>query len=92
MMEFNQDTTLPKTMDPDKRGKMSTGHLSKPRRHSCQAIALRYTTDNKFLGKVPHFMSTLRKKVEPKWLHPGAVLENGATLEGGAVFSLNNHV
>ncbi len=28
---------------------------------------------------------SLRKKVEPKWLHPGAVLENGATLEGGAV-------
>ena len=28
------------------------------------------------------------KKVEPKWLHPGAVLKNGATLEGGAVFSL----
>ena len=26
--------------------------------------------------------------VEPKWLHPGAVLENCATLEGGAVFSL----
>ena len=24
------------------------------------------------------------KKVEPKRLHPGAVLENGATLEGGA--------
>ncbi len=28
------------------------------------------------------------KKVEPKHLHPGAVLENGATLEGGAVFPL----
>ena len=26
------------------------------------------------------------KKVEPKRLHPGAFLENGATLEGGAVF------
>ncbi len=26
--------------------------------------------------------------MEPKWLHPGAILENGATLEGGAVFSL----
>ncbi len=35
------------------------------------------------------FTRTLRKKVEPKWLHPGAVLENGAALEGGAVFSLN---
>ncbi len=23
--------------------------------------------------------------MEPKWFHPGAVLENGATLEGGAV-------
>ncbi len=34
---------------------------------------------------------TLRKKVEPKRLHPGAVLENGATLEGGAVFPPNNH-
>ncbi len=22
----------------------------------------------------------------PPWVHPGAVLENGATLEGGAVF------
>ncbi len=34
--------------------------------------------------------ATLRKKVEPKRLHPGAVLENGATSEGGAVFfSLN---
>ncbi len=31
---------------------------------------------------------SLRKKVEPKRLHPGAVFENGATLEGGAVFSL----
>ena len=31
-------------------------------------------------------MVTLRKKVEPKWLHPGAVLENGVTLEVGAVF------
>ena len=30
--------------------------------------------------------------MEPKGLHPGAVLENGATLEGGAVFFLNNHV
>ncbi len=29
--------------------------------------------------------ASLRKKVEPNWLHPGAVLENGATLEGGAV-------
>ena len=28
------------------------------------------------------------KKVEPKRLYPGAVLENGATWEGGAVFSL----
>ena len=28
----------------------------------------------------------LRKKVKPKRLHPGAVLENGTTLEGGAVF------
>ena len=36
--------------------------------------------------------STLRKKVEPKRFHPGAVLENGATSEGGGVFSLNNHV
>ncbi len=26
------------------------------------------------------------KKVEPKWLYPGAVLENGATLEDGAIF------
>ena len=25
--------------------------------------------------------------MEPKLLHPGAVLENGATLEGGAIFS-----
>ncbi len=32
---------------------------------------------------------TLRNKVEPKQLHPGAVLENGATLEGGAVFPLS---
>ncbi len=32
--------------------------------------------------------SSLRKKVEPKRLHPGAILENGATSEGGAVFSL----
>ncbi len=24
--------------------------------------------------------------MEPIWFHPGAVLENGATLEGGAVF------
>ncbi len=30
--------------------------------------------------------------MEPKRRHPGAVLENGATLEGGAVFFLNNHV
>ncbi len=30
--------------------------------------------------------------MEPKRLHTGAVLENGATLEGGAVFSPNNHV
>ncbi len=28
-------------------------------------------------------LPTLRKKVEPKRLHPGAVLEKGATLEGG---------
>ena len=35
---------------------------------------------------------SLRKKVEPKWLHHGAVLETDATLEGGAVFFLNNHV
>ncbi len=35
----------------------------------------------------PHALSpSLRKKVEPKRLHLGAVLENGATLEGGAVF------
>ncbi len=27
--------------------------------------------------------------MEPKQLHPGAVLENGATSEGGAVFFLN---
>ncbi len=27
--------------------------------------------------------TALRKKVEPKRLHPGAVLENGVTLEGG---------
>ena len=39
-----------------------------------------------------HEVCTQKKEVEPKWLHPGAVLENGATLEGGAVFSLNNHV
>ncbi len=26
---------------------------------------------------------SLREKVEPKRLYPGAVLENGATLEGG---------
>ena len=31
--------------------------------------------------------TTLRKKVEPKQLHPGAILENGATLEGGELFS-----
>ena len=30
--------------------------------------------------------------MEPKWLNPGAVLENGATLEGGAVSSLDNYV
>ena len=29
--------------------------------------------------------------MEPKRLHPGAVLEDCATLEGGAVFSLNNY-
>ncbi len=48
----------------------------------------RYATE---LATEKHFFSflaALRKKVEPKWLHPGAVLENGATLEGGAVFSL----
>ncbi len=33
-------------------------------------------------------LTALRKKVEPKWLHPGAVLENGATLEGGAVLKV----
>ncbi len=33
-----------------------------------------------------HLFPTLRKKVEPKRLHPGAVLENGVTFEGGAVF------
>ncbi len=27
--------------------------------------------------------------MEPKRLHPGPVLENGATLEGGAVFSFS---
>ena len=31
------------------------------------------------------FKDALRKKVEPKRLHPGVVSENGATLEGGAV-------
>ena len=31
-------------------------------------------------------MANMEKKVELKWLHPGAVLENGAT------FFLNNHV
>ncbi len=31
---------------------------------------------------------TLRKKVEPIWLHHRAVFENCATLFGGAVFSL----
>ncbi len=31
---------------------------------------------------------TLRKKVELKRLHGGAVLKNGASLEDGAVFSL----
>ena len=43
---------------------------------------------------IPHLphKGALRKKVEPIRLHPGAVLENGATSEGGAVFSLNNHV
>ncbi len=30
----------------------------------------------------------LEKKVQPTRLHPGAVLENDATLEGGAIFSL----
>ena len=30
---------------------------------------------------------TLRKPVEPKWLHSGAVLEIGATSEGVAIFS-----
>ncbi len=34
------------------------------------------------------FIASTEKKVEPKRLHPGAVLENGATLEGGAVFFL----
>ncbi len=33
-------------------------------------------------------LGSLKKKVEPKWLHPGAVLENGATLEGGAIIFL----
>ncbi len=32
-------------------------------------------------------MIETEKKVEPKQLHPEAVLENGATMEGGAVFS-----
>ncbi len=32
------------------------------------------------------FFTALRKKVEPKRLHPGAILENSATWEGGAVF------
>ena len=34
----------------------------------------------------PESNSTLKKKVEPKWLHPGTVLGNGST------FFLNNHV
>ncbi len=41
-----------------------------------------------FLTKCMHFKKSLRKKVELKWLDPGAVLENDGTLEGGAVFSL----
>ncbi len=32
------------------------------------------------------YHSDTEKKVKPKWLHPGAVLENGATLLSGAVF------
>ena len=32
--------------------------------------------------------TSLRKKVKPKQVHPGAVLENGATFEGGAFFTL----
>ena len=34
----------------------------------------------------------MRKKVEPKQLPRGAVLEIGASLQGGADFFLNNHV
>ena len=60
----------------------------------------RMTTDNIWLPELRnqrHFghriLSTFtEKKVEPNWLHSGAVLENGATLEGGAIFFLNNHV
>ncbi len=33
-------------------------------------------------------LNNTEKKVEPKRLHPRAVLENSATLEGGAVFFL----
>ena len=33
-----------------------------------------------------YMYSSLRKKVEPKRLQPAAVLENGNTLEDGAVF------
>ena len=39
---------------------------------------------------MPEIYDTLRKKVEQKRLLPGTVLENGATLEGGAVLSLNS--
>ncbi len=42
--------------------------------------------------KDPHLtrgpFSDTEKKVEPKKLHPGAVLVNGTTLKVGAVFSL----
>ncbi len=36
--------------------------------------------------------SHTEKKVEPKQLPCGAILEFGASLEGGAIFFLNNHV
>ena len=38
--------------------------------------------------QTPWYVLLTEKKVEPKRLHPEAVLEKGATLEGGAVFSL----
>ncbi len=41
-----------------------------------------------YFPDVKSINQTLRKKPEPNQLHPGAILENGATSEGGAVFPL----